>query len=138
MEIKDELEHGDSEPLFTAMKFSAAEFKRDRASLGDDERSRRPKIATTSYNFAEVHQMVLDDSRIKVREIAEAMSMSEGRFCHVLNQNISMKTQSGCWIPCLLMLAPKRVRLNISNALLVQFRSNKSEFGYRLITVDVP
>ena len=30
----------------------------------------------------------------------------------------------------------KRVRMNISNALLAQFRRNKSEFWRRLITVD--
>ena len=31
---------------------------------------------------------------------------------------------------------PKRVRLNISNGLLAQFRRNKTEFWRRLITVD--
>ena len=39
-------------------------------SLGDDEHSVRPKTATTDENI-KVHQMVLDDRRIKVREIAE-------------------------------------------------------------------
>ena len=71
-QIKDELDsvYGDSARSFTTVKFWAAEFKRGRKSLEDDERSGRPKIATTDENIAKVHQMVLDDHRIKVRQIA--------------------------------------------------------------------
>ena len=69
-QIKDELDsvYGDSALSFTAVKFWAAEFKRGRESLGDDERSERPKTAITDENIANVHQMVLDDRRIKVRD----------------------------------------------------------------------
>ncbi|GFY16505.1 hypothetical protein TNCV_735341 [Trichonephila clavipes] len=45
--------------------FWAAEFKRGNKSLGDDECSGRPNTATTNENIAKVHQMVLDDHRIK-------------------------------------------------------------------------
>ena len=71
--IKDELDsvHGDSAPSFTNVKFWVAEFKRGRKSLGDNARSGRPETATIDENIAKVHQMVLDDRRIKVREIAE-------------------------------------------------------------------
>ena len=58
----------------------AAEFKR---GLGDDEHSGRPKTATTDENIAKVHQMVLDDSRIEVREITKVMNMSKVRVCHI-------------------------------------------------------
>lgn len=137
-QIKDELDsvYGDSSPSFTTVKFWAAEFKRGRKSLGDDERSGRPKTVTTDDNIAKVHQMVLDDRRIKVREIAEAMKMSKERVCHILNQDLGMRKLSARWVPRLLTLDQKRVRMNISNALLAQFRRNKSEFWRRLITVD--
>ena len=56
MQIKDELDSvcGDSAPSFSTVKFWAAEFKRGRKSLGDDERSGRPKTtdATTDENIA--------------------------------------------------------------------------------------
>ena len=137
-QIKDELNsvYGDSAPSFTTVKFWAAEFKRGRKSLGDDERSGRPKTATTDENIAKVHQMVLDDRRIKVREIAEVMNMSKERVCHILNQHLGMRKLSARWVPRLLTVDQKRVRMNISNALLAQFRRNKSEFWRRLITVD--
>ena len=137
-QIKDELDavYGDSAPSFTTVKFWAAEFKRGRTNLGDDERSGRPKTATTDDNIAQVHQMVLDDRRIKVREIAEAMNMSKERVCHILHEELGMRKLSARWVPRLLTLDQKRVRMNISNALLSQFRRNKSEFWRRLITVD--
>ncbi|GFW46156.1 histone-lysine N-methyltransferase SETMAR [Trichonephila clavipes] len=87
-QIKDELDsvYRDSTPSFTTVKFWATEFKRCRKSLEDDELSRRPSTATTDENIAKFHQMVLDDCRIKVREISEVMNMSKVRVCHILNQ----------------------------------------------------
>ena len=71
-QIKDELDsvYGDSAPSFNTVTFWVTEFKRGRKRLGNNERSGRPKTATTDENIAKVHQMVLDDRRIKVREIA--------------------------------------------------------------------
>src|SRR5436190_5865398 len=85
-QIKDELNsvYRDSAPSFTTVKFWAAEFKRDRKSLGDDERSGRPKTATTVENIVKVHEVLLDDCQIKVREIAEVVNMSKERVCHIL------------------------------------------------------
>ena len=80
--MKDELVsvYGDSAPSFTIVKVWASEFKRGRKSLGGDERSGRPKGATTEKNIAKVHQIELDDRRIKMREIAEAINMLKNVF----------------------------------------------------------
>ena len=118
------------------MKFCAAELKRGRKSLGDDERSGCPKTATTDENIAKVHQMVLEDHRIKVRQIAKITNMSKERVCYTLNQHFGMRMLSARWVSRLLTLDQKRVRMNISSALLAQFRRNKYEFWRRLITVD--
>ncbi|KAG7313617.1 hypothetical protein JYU34_000775 [Plutella xylostella] len=136
-QIKDELDsvYGDSSPSFTTVKFWAAELKRGCKSFRHDERSGRPKTATTDDNIAKVHEMVLDDRRIKVREIAEAMKMSRERVCHILNQDLGMRRLSARWLPRLLTSDQRRVRMNISNALLAQFRRNKSEFWRCLITI---
>ncbi|XP_065665495.1 protein GVQW3-like [Hydra vulgaris] len=125
-QTKDEMDsvYGDSAPSFTTVKIWAAEFKCGQ-SLGDDERSGRPKTATTDENIAKVHQVVLDNRRIKVREIAEVMNISKERVCHILHENLDMRKLSARWVPRLLTLDQKRVRMNISNALLAQFSRNK-------------
>ena len=81
-QIKEEVDvvYGVSAPSFTTIKFWAAEFKHGCTSLGDDERSGQPKIATTDKNINKIHQMVLGDHRIKVREIAKAMKISKTRI----------------------------------------------------------
>jgi hypothetical protein len=48
-------------------------FKRGRTNLEDDPREGRLKSATTPEITEQVHDMVLDDRRMKVREIAETI-----------------------------------------------------------------
>lgn len=137
-QIKTEMDivYGDSSPSFTTVKFWAAEFKRGRTSLGDEERSGRPRTATTDENIAQVHQMVLDDRRIKVRELAEVMKMSKERICNILTEELGMRKLSARWVPRLLTVDQKRTRMNISKAMLAMLRRCKSEFWRRLVTVD--
>ena len=78
--------------------------------MEDDERSGRPKTATTDENIAKVHPMGLDDGRIKVREIAEVMNMSKERVCHILNEHLGMRKLSARWVPRLLTVDQKHVR----------------------------
>jgi hypothetical protein len=69
-QIKDDLDSvwGDSAPSFTTVKFWAAEFKRGRKNLGDDEHSGRSKTATTDENITKVHQMVPNWSERNIRD----------------------------------------------------------------------
>src|SRR5436190_23298789 len=137
-QIKAELDavYGDSAPSFATVKRWVAEFKRGRTSLADDERSGRPTTATTIDNIEEIHQMVMDNRRIKVREIAEAIGISKERVCHILTEELGMRKLTARWVPRLLTLDQKRIRMNISKALLERFKRNESDFLRRLITVD--
>ena len=64
------------------------------------------------------------------------MNMPKERVCHILNQHLGMRKLSARWVPRFLTVNQKRVLMNISKALLAQFRGTKSEFRRRLITVD--
>ena len=55
---------------------------------------RTSKNCNYRRKLAKVHQMVLDDRRIKMREIAEVMNMSKERVCHILNQHLGMRKLS--------------------------------------------
>lgn len=79
---------------------------------------------------------LLTDRRIKVRKIAQTMSRSKERVCHILNQDLDTRKLSAHWVSCLLSLDKKPVRMNIWNTLLAQFRHNKSEFSRQLLTLD--
>jgi transposase len=60
--------YGDPSLSFSTIKKWAAEFKCGRTSLEDDPREGRPKSATPEI-IEQVHDMILDDRRMKVREI---------------------------------------------------------------------
>jgi histone-lysine N-methyltransferase SETMAR len=74
--------YGDSSPSFSTNQKWAAEFKRGRTSLEDDPREGRPKSATAPEIIEQVHDMLLDDRRMKVREIAETIGHFK-RTCRI-------------------------------------------------------
>jgi transposase len=59
--------YGDASPLFSTIKKWAAEFKRGRISLEVNPREGRPNSAKTPEIIEQVHDMLLDDRRMKVR-----------------------------------------------------------------------
>jgi transposase len=69
-------------PSFSTIKKWAAEFKRGRTSLEGDPREGRTKSATPPEIIEQVHDMVLDDWRMTVREIAETIGISEERVIY--------------------------------------------------------
>jgi len=79
--------YGDSSPLFSTIKKWAAEFKRGHTGLEDDSHEGHPKSATTTEIIEQVHDMVLDDKRMKVREIAETIGISKEHVGYILHEN---------------------------------------------------
>jgi histone-lysine N-methyltransferase SETMAR len=91
--------YGDSSPLFSTIKKWAAEFKRGRTSLQADPREGRPKSATTPKIIEQVHDMVLDDRRMKAREIAKTIGISKECVGYILHEELDMKKLCARWVP---------------------------------------
>jgi transposase len=77
--------YGDSSPSFSTILIWDAEFKRGRTGLENNPREGRPKSATPPEIIEQVHDMVLDDRRMKVREIAETIGTSKERVGYILH-----------------------------------------------------
>jgi hypothetical protein len=77
--------YGDSSPSFLTIKKYAAEFERGRTSHEVDPLEGRPKSATTPEIIEQVHDMILDDRRMQVHEIAETIGISKERFGYILH-----------------------------------------------------
>jgi transposase len=80
--------YGDSSPSFSTITKWAAEFKSGRTSLEDDPREKRKKSATTPEIVEQVHDMVLDDRRIKVHEIAEIIQDKQCTYNIILRGRV--------------------------------------------------
>jgi DNA-binding Xre family transcriptional regulator len=120
--------HGDSFPSFSTIKKWASKFKRGCTSLEDDPREGRPKSATTPEIIEQVHDMVLDDRRMKVREIAETIGISKERVRYILHEELDVKRLCTKWVPRLLTVDKKRTRMKISEQCLEHFNKNKIDF----------
>ena len=105
-------QYGESAPPDYMVKYWIAEFKRGRTSIQDGPRSGRPKSAITPEIIAKVHDMVLDDRRVKVREIDNAIGISNDRVHFILQQELHMKKLSARWMPNLLMLCMYVICMN--------------------------
>ena len=54
-----------------------ADFKRGRTKNDDAERSGRPNSVVVPENIKKVHEMVLADRKLKIREIADDLKISK-------------------------------------------------------------
>jgi len=128
--------YGDSSPSFSTIKKWAAEFKRGRTSLEDDPREGRPNSATTPEIIEQVHDMLLDDRRMKMREIAETIGISKECVGYILHKELNMKKLCARWVLRLLTADQKHTRMKISEQCLKRFNKNKTDFMCRFITMD--
>jgi len=79
--------YGDSSPSFSTIKKWAAEFERGSTGLEDDPHEGRPKSSTTPEIIEQVHDMILDDRRMKAHEIAETIGISKEGVGYIFLKN---------------------------------------------------
>jgi histone-lysine N-methyltransferase SETMAR len=72
--------------------------------------------------------MILDDQRMKVREIAETIRILKERVGYILHEELDMKKLCARWVSRLLTADQKRIRTKISEQCLECFNKNKTDF----------
>ena len=127
---------GEDAPALSTVKKWAAEFKRDRESLEDDPRSGRSASATNQENIDYVHHMVMDDRRLTVNQIADAVAISREPVENILHQELDMSKVSARWMPHLLTPAQKHTRLVMSEPNLALFETYSDSFLQRFLIQD--
>ena len=71
--------------------------------------------------------MILHDRRTKVHNVAEAVGVSYGTAINILYEKLRMRKLSARWIPRLLTVDNKRIRLSTSKQCLDLFKRNLQE-----------
>jgi len=136
--IKEHLDavYGDFSPSMATVKNWFNEYQRGRTSVFDEPRPGAPKTATTEDKVTKIHDLVLADRRLKVRELAETIGISKDRVGHILHEILDMRKLSARWVPRLLTPDNKRNRVTTSEQSLTLFKRNPKEFLRRFVTVD--
>jgi histone-lysine N-methyltransferase SETMAR len=84
----------------------------------------------------QMHDMALDDKRMKVREIAENIGISKERVGYILHEELNMKKLCARWVPRLFTADQKRIRMKISAQVLERFNKGKTDFVRQFVTMD--
>ena len=113
-----------------------AKFKRSRTNTDGAECSGRPKSAVLSENITKVHKIVLGDGKLKLREIADTLKISEGSVLTILHESMRMRKLFSKWVPHLLTLDQKQQRLEDSERCLELFKQGKKDLLRRYVTMD--
>ncbi|KAG5343805.1 SETMR methyltransferase, partial [Acromyrmex heyeri] len=95
----------------------------------------RPIEAATPEIIDKVHNIVLTDRRMKVRELVKARGISHGTVISILHEQLGMKKLSATWVLRLLIVDHKRDCVTILKQCLEMFQCNPDEFLRRFITV---
>ena len=91
-----------------------AEFKQSRTSCQDKHRSGQPNEVTTTKMGKKIHKMVLDDRRLKVREIAALVGILKCAVHCILTDNLDMRNLCARWVPRLVTMEQKQRRGDVS------------------------
>ncbi|XP_076623122.1 histone-lysine N-methyltransferase SETMAR-like [Colletes latitarsis] len=111
-------------------------FKRGRTSCQDEHRSGRPNEVTTPEIVKKIHKTVLNDRRLKVRELANMVGISKSAVQRILAENLDMRKLCARWVPRLFTMEQKQRCEDVSIECLTMFHRNKAEFLRRFITMD--
>ena len=91
----------DSAPSKRTICHWFAELKRGSTDTDDGERSGRPMVVIQE-NIKKVHKLVISDRKLKLRETAEAVKISEGSVFTIMHEHFTIRKLFSKWPPRLL------------------------------------
>jgi len=123
--LKETFEHAAS---YATAKNWVVQFRRRDFSTCDTPRPGRPKRVTTPEIADQIHDLILEESRISAQSIAEQLDISRERVGATIHKDLDMRKLSAKWIPKCLNADQKRQRCQSSEQLLELFRRDPNDF----------
>ena len=128
--------YGDFAPGKSTIIDWYAEFKSGCTNTDDAERSGHPKSAVVPENITKVHKIVLGDRKLKLREIADTLKISERSVFTILHESLRMSKLFSKWVPRLLTAVQKQQRIEDSERCLELSKRGKKDFLRQYVTMD--
>jgi [histone H3]-lysine36 N-dimethyltransferase SETMAR len=121
---------------YDVVKRWCREFKCGRQSCTDEHAGGAPTIVTTQENVKKIHDLVLQDRRVTIRQIVEDTGLSYHVIYNIITAKLDMKKLSARWVPRMLTEAHKQTRNDVCSRLLTRYRQDKENFLARFLTMD--
>lgn len=111
-------------------------FKQGRQSLEDDERSGRPNDVTTHEMVMKVEIAVMENGRLKLKELAKMFNISETTVYKIMHDHLNMSKVSARWVPRMLSLFQKQYRVECCKEFLTLCGTDSTDIINRIVTGD--
>jgi len=99
-------------------------LKEGREEIGDDQRPSRPSTLKTVAIIEKVGEIVRQNRRLSIREVAELISIDKETVRQLLHNNFNMKKVCSKMVPRLLTPEQKEIRMNICVDILQNIENN--------------
>lgn len=136
--IKQRLDnvYGDSSPSYSTVKKWAKCFRLGQESLEDVERPGRPIEVITPQQISIIEELVLEDRRLKVKELAVITNISETSIRRILHDHLHMNKISARWVPRLLSALQRERRVECARSFLNLCGDNPKPILESIVTSD--
>ena len=114
-----------------------AQFKCDDFSTCDEPRPGRQKTVTAPEFIDQIHELILEDSRISAKSISEQLGISREQIRSIIHEDLDMWKLFKKWVPKCLNEDQKCQQCQSSEQLLEFFgRRDPKDFLSRLVIMD--
>jgi len=109
-------------------------FENGRTSVTDAERSGLPAIAATTRNEERTLELIGENRRITVEEVAGRLNESVGSAYSLIHDSLKFSNVVSRWVPKDLTEERKRKRLDVCSQHLARYREEGDNFLQQIVT----
>jgi histone-lysine N-methyltransferase SETMAR len=128
--------YGEHAPSRTTVFEWARRFKDGQLNIEDDPRCGRPITATDDQTVGAVESLIIENRRITIQEIADALGISTYTVHGIIHDKLHMTKVSSRWAPHLLIPDQRHERVQSCLELLARYSAEGDDFLFRIITGD--
>jgi len=118
------------------MRSWVRQFKEGRTSCENKPKEPRPRTSRSKDMIARVEQMVMEDRRLTVKQIAANARISVGSLDTILHEDLKMRKVSARWVPRMLANENKASHVAMCQAMLSRDKGMNSASFSSFATMD--
>jgi histone-lysine N-methyltransferase SETMAR len=137
-EIKQCLDsvYRETSPSYSTVKEWAKQFRLWTESTEDNPRQGRPTEELTPETTALVQEEVLQDRRLKTKEISARCGLSKTMVLRILHDHLGMNKVSARWVPKLFSVVQKQLRVECCTEFLAICEGHEKEVIESIVMED--
>ncbi|XKL66254.1 hypothetical protein PGB90_009674 [Kerria lacca] len=111
-------------------------FEKGRDYVEDETRAGRPPMSHTDANVKRVDNLIREDRRVKIQDIAMQLDISYGTMSTIIHNELKFHKICARWVPRLLNDDHKGQRFEAALTFLQRYEQEGQTFLEKIITVD--